>query len=115
MSGTYMPDPSVAATTIWDVLKAIVEHKYAPITFAVFLAFLGAVIHTFVSSRTKRAKLAYKHYEELLRNLRSEIQIAYAENKRIGSKLESCSDALNRLEAKYELIKEQLDKCKGKN
>ena len=102
-----MPD-AASVTTVWDVLKAIVEHQYAPITFAIFLAFIGALVHVFVSSRVNRAKLAYKEHEEMLRSLRSEIQIAHAENKKIASKLEQCSDELNRLEAKYELVLEQL-------
>ena len=105
-----MPDPA-SLTTVWDVLKAIVEHPYAPLTFLVFFAFLAALVHIVVSSRAKQSKAAYKRNEKLMRELRSEAQIAHAETRKLSARLEKCTDELNRLDAKYELLKGELDRC----
>jgi len=109
-----MPDP-VTATTFWDILKAIVEHPYAPVSLAIFLAFVAAVIHIVLSTKVRGAKNAYKQTEELIRNLRNANQIVHAENIKLANKLEECTDLLNRLDAKYELLQEQVDECQNKN
>lgn len=102
------------ATTILDVIKALVEHKYAPVMLGLLLAFVAALVHTYISAKIKYSKLLYKKNENLIRKLRSDAQIARAETRRLAVRLEKCTDELNKLDGKYEVVKQELEECTPK-
>ena len=99
-------------SSIYELLKALVEHPKAPELFAVFLGFIAVFIGYLLKLRLTKTNTVFKRYEKLIRQLRTEKAALVARKQQLIESLEECEDNLNKLEAGKELAYGELEDCR---